>query len=241
MKEETDGMRLARKLMMIQTEMKAPKNLFNKFGGYSYRNAEGILEALKPFEKAYGVVVILNDQIEEISGRFYVKAIATMMDCDSGEEINARAYAREDEIKKGMDGSQITGSSSSYARKYALNALLCLDDSKDADSEEYHNQITAKATESKSEAKKATSKQATAPAQPKPHSTEEIKAKYHELISFCAKNGYDLKTVCSEYKLNATSSYDDFENVLRRLAYNLAINKKNQPEPQPEPDVPFEV
>lgn len=239
MKEETDGMRLARKLMMIQTEMKAPKNLFNKFGGYSYRNAEGILEALKPFEKAYGVVVILNDQIEEISGRFYVKAIATMIDCDSGEEINARAYAREDEIKKGMDGSQITGSSSSYARKYALNALLCLDDSKDADSEEYHNQITAKATESKSEAKKATSKQATAPAQAQTHSTEEIKAKYHELIAFCSQHGYDLKTVCAEYKLNATSSYEDFENVLRRLAYNLAMNSKNKE--QAEPDVPFEV
>lgn len=237
MKEETKEMSLRNKLMLIQTEMKAPKNLYNKFGGYAYRNAEGILEALKPFEKAYGVVVVLFDEIVEISGRFYVKATAMMMDCDSDEQLSSWAYAREDDIKKGMDGSQITGSSSSYARKYALNALLCLDDSKDADSEEYHNQITAKATESKSEAKKATSKQATAPAQPQAHSTEEIKAKYHELIAFCAKHKYDLKTVCAEYKLNATSSYDDFENVLRRLAYNLAMNKKNQP----EPDVPFEV
>lgn len=243
MKEETrlatEEMSLMRKLMMIQTEMKAPKNLFNKYGGYAYRNAEGILEALKPFEKEYGVVVVLFDDIVEISGRFYVKATATMTDCDSGKQIGSTAYAREDEIKKGMDGSQITGASSSYARKYALNALLCLDDSKDADSEEYHNQITAKATESKSEAKKATSKQATAPAQPQAHSKEEIKAKYQELISFCAKYGYDLKTVCAEYKLNATSSYDDFENVLRRLAFNLAMNSKNTE--QAEPDVPFEV
>lgn len=130
---------LKQKLMKIQTELKAPKNLYNSFGKYHYRNAEGIQEALKPMETKYGVVVTLTDKIEEIGGRVYVKATATILDAESDAAIFVEAYAREALDKKGLDDSQITGSTSSYARKYALNGLFLLDDTKDVDTEEYQS------------------------------------------------------------------------------------------------------
>lgn len=131
-------------LSKIQAEIKAPKNLYNKFGGYSYRNAESILEALKPFEKKYGVFVTLTDEVIEMGSRFYVKATATI--ANGAEFITTTAYAREVDTKKGMDEAQITGSASSYARKYALNGLFLLDDTKDADTEEYQTESKPKAT-----------------------------------------------------------------------------------------------
>ena len=128
---------LKSKLMHIQTELKAPKNLYNSFGKYHYRNAEGIQEALKPFEKEYGVTVTLSDEIVEVGGRVYVKATATITDAE--ESISVTAYAREALDKKGMDDAQVTGATSSYARKYALNGLFLLDDTKDVDTEEYQS------------------------------------------------------------------------------------------------------
>lgn len=118
-------------LAKIQQGLKAPKNMYNKFGNYYYRNAEGILEAVKPL--LGGLALVINDEPVMIGDRFYVKATVTLT---NGEEsVSAVAYAREDETKKGMDGCQITGACSSYARKYALNALLMIDDSKDSDDE----------------------------------------------------------------------------------------------------------
>ena len=134
---ESKKLSLKEKLMKIQVEIKAPKNLYNSFGNYKYRNVEGIQEALKPLEKAYGVMVTLTDKIEAIEGRVYVKATATIADLDSDASISVDAYAREQLSKKGADEAQITGASSSYARKYALNGLLLLDDTKDVDSEAY--------------------------------------------------------------------------------------------------------
>ena len=128
------------KLAKIQQEMKAPKNLFNKFGGYKYRNAEGILEAFKPFESKYNVCLTIGDEIVEIGGRVYVKSTAILRDCELSGFVENTAYAREDPDKKGMDGAQITGAASSYARKYALNGLFLLDDTKDPDTEEYKKQ-----------------------------------------------------------------------------------------------------
>lgn len=116
-------------LSRIQQELKAPKNLFNKFGNYYYRNAEGILEAVKPLLN--GLALIVNDEPVLIGDRFYIKATVTLTNGD--DSVSAVAYAREDEQKKGMDGCQLTGACSSYARKYALNALLLIDDSKDSD------------------------------------------------------------------------------------------------------------
>ena len=119
-------------LSRIQMELKAPKNKYNKFGNYYYRNAEGILEAVKPLLN--GLALIINDEPVLIGERFYIKATATLTDGE--EEVSATAYAREDREKKGMDGAQITGACSSYARKYALNALLMIDDTKDSDDDQ---------------------------------------------------------------------------------------------------------
>jgi len=116
-------------LARIQRELKAPKNLYNSFGKYAYRNAEGILEAVKPLLN--GLVLLLSDEIEHIGDRYYVKATVTLTDGE--ESVSVSASAREDETKKGMDGCQITGACSSYARKYALNGLFDIDDTKDSD------------------------------------------------------------------------------------------------------------
>ena len=123
------------KLQDIQEKLKAPKNQFNSFGKYSYRNCEDILEGVKPLLKENGCVLIIRDEIEVIGGRHYVRAVVTLTDVESGKEVFSQALAREEESKKGMDGSQVTGAASSYARKYALNGLFAIDDTKDADAQ----------------------------------------------------------------------------------------------------------
>ena len=133
------------KLQKVQSEMKAPKNLYNSFGKYSYRNAEGICEAFKPFGQKYGLALLLTDEVVEVGGRIYVKATATLVDTEPGGTISVTAFAREAETKKGMDDSQVTGATSSYARKYALNGLFLLDDTKDPDTEEYQSRGKAEA------------------------------------------------------------------------------------------------
>ena len=121
------------KLVNIQSKLKAPKSQLNKFGNYKYRNCEDILEALKPLLSETGLFLVINDDITLIGDRFYVKATATVS--DGTNTISATAYAREAADKKGMDASQVTGAASSYARKYALNGLFCIDDTEDADSD----------------------------------------------------------------------------------------------------------
>ena len=137
------------KLSKVQTELKAPKGQYNSFGKYKYRSCEDILEAVKPLNAKHGVVLTVGDEVVEISNRFYVKATATFVDIESGEKIINTALAREDDSKKGMDGSQITGTASSYARKYCLNGLFCIDDTKDADTDEYRHQQERKPQENK--------------------------------------------------------------------------------------------
>lgn len=124
-------------LLKIQTELKAPKTQFNKFGGYQYRSCEDIVEALKPLQEKYKCVILLNDELVIIGDRYYIKATATIIN-EKGDKLSVSALAREPESKKGMDESQITGSSSSYARKYALNGLFAIDDTKDADATNNH-------------------------------------------------------------------------------------------------------
>lgn len=126
-------MTIYEKLAKIQSTLKAPKGQYNAFGNYKYRNCEDILEAVKPLLAEVKAVVIIGDELELIGNRFYVKATARFIDCESDAQITNTAYAREEDTKKGMDGSQITGASSSYARKYALNGLFCIDDTKDSD------------------------------------------------------------------------------------------------------------
>ena len=128
-----------KRLFEIQQKLKAPKDLFNSYGGYKYRSAEGILEAVKPLLKETGTILTITDDIAQLGERFYVSAKATLYDADTGLEIHhCTAMAREPEVKKGMDEAQITGSTSSYARKYALNGLLLIDDVKDPDTTNKH-------------------------------------------------------------------------------------------------------
>lgn len=120
------------KLIAIQSNLKAPKNQFNSFGGYAYRSAEDVLEAVKPLLKEVGCTLTISDEIVVVADRVYVKATATLS--DGKDNVSTSAFAREEADKKAMDAAQITGAASSYARKYALNGLFCIDDTKDPDS-----------------------------------------------------------------------------------------------------------
>lgn len=144
-------------LQSIQQSLVAPKGQYNSFGKYSYRSAEDILEALKPILQEHDAVLILQDGIVQIGDRYYVEATATLYAV--GETIGTTAYAREDDSKKGMDGSQVTGAASSYARKYALNGLFMIDDNKDTDTDEYRNQNSQAGRTSQKPAQKTNSKQ----------------------------------------------------------------------------------
>lgn len=130
------------KLIEVQAALKAPKGQFNKFGGYAYRSCEDILEAVKPLLVERGMQLTLTDEPVEVGGRVYIRATATVE--DGATSVSASAYAREAEAKKGMDESQVTGTASSYARKYALNGLFLIDDTKDADATNQHGRTAPK-------------------------------------------------------------------------------------------------
>jgi hypothetical protein len=140
-------MNVQEKLLDVQLKLKAPKNQYNIFGKYNYRNCEDIQEAAKPLMREVNALLMVGDKLVQIGDRFYVEATARFIDCESLEELNNTAYAREELEKKGMDASQITGCASSYARKYALNGLFCIDDVKDSDSQD--NADKKKSDESK--------------------------------------------------------------------------------------------
>jgi hypothetical protein len=136
-------MTVYKKLIEVQKELKAPKNQRNSFGNYNYRSCEDILEALKPVLSEHGATVFISDKpVVKENLWSYIEATATFVDTESGDSVSVTAYAREAEMKKGMDVSQITGSASSYARKYALNGLFLIDDTRDADTDEQHLQTT---------------------------------------------------------------------------------------------------
>lgn len=139
------------KLLKIQEELKAPKNQYNSFGDYKYRSCEDILTAVKPLLTKYTCLLTLRDKIINAGNRFYIEAVATIIDLENGEKVEVTALAREAETKKKMDDSQITGTASSYARKYALNGLFLIDDTKDADTNNYYKQTNGEPTQTKSE------------------------------------------------------------------------------------------
>lgn len=168
-------------MIAIQKQLKAPKGQYNSFGKYKYRSAEDILEAVKPHLAEYGVLLMLSDDVVMIGERIYIKATATV--CKGEEKMCNTAYAREDDTKKGMDGSQITGTASSYARKYALNGLFLIDDTKDADTDEYHNQTN----------------QPKAKAQPAKEIDFEIELKAEADANNCQSSA-ELTAVWSKYK-----------------------------------------
>lgn len=140
-------MNIYQKLMLVQSELKSPKGQYNDHSHFYYRSCEDILESVKPILKKYNMVLILTDDITVRDGRYYVCAKATLIDIENANAdgnvctVTNTAFAREAETRKGMDESQITGTASSYARKYALNGLFCIDDTKDADTNEFREQI----------------------------------------------------------------------------------------------------
>lgn len=176
-------MTIYEKLQIIQTSLIAPKGQYNSFGKYKYRSCEDILEALKPLLNQVKAAVVLKDEMMYIGTRTYVKAEATFYDVESDMSITNAGWAREPEAKKGMDESQITGMASSYARKYALNGLFCIDDNKDADTDEV--QIA-------NNAPKITEKKA-----------DEVKvqqAHIAHLKAECDRVGYTLEKLAAVYK-----------------------------------------
>ena len=194
---------IAEKLSKIQTSIKAPKNLYNSFGKYKYRNAEGICEAVKPFLDQHKCYLILEDDMVEIGGRIYVKATASLHDNESDGFVSSTAFARESESKKGMDDSQITGTASSYARKYALNGLFLLDDTKDADSDEYHKQNDS-SYEKNDEAE-----------QKKIESSKISDIKVKALMERCKKEGIDTSKITKLYKVKSLEDLNElqFRNI----------------------------
>lgn len=228
------------KLITIQNELKAPKNQNNKFGGYKYRSCEDILEALKPLLFTHKCHLIINDEVVEVGGRVYVKATATLHSCEKSDLVkwSASAYAREAESKKGMDEAQVTGSASSYARKYALNGLFAIDDTKDADTMDNSHQPKPQKTE---------------PQKPKPEPVD-AKLKFTNEIGDAGKKWFEIVVTIGKSKgqtlsdLAANGETAAIEGMIKflkegtpafskakeHLEAALAESKNNQPKPENE-------
>lgn len=208
------------RLIEVQALLKAPKGQYNSFGKYKYRSCEDILEAVKPLLAERGLLLFIEDQIERIgdtsgtdSLRWYVKATATVT--DGTDSVSTTAYAREDESKKGMDGSQVTGASSSYARKYALNALFLIDDTKDADATNTHG-------------KEQTQKPSQRPKKPVDTtlSDEEMATLRQTFVNYRNALGLDGNAALSG--LLAETGIKDFGENMGREAYVRAITAMNK-------------
>lgn len=177
-------------LLKIQKELKAPKGQYNSFGKYKYRSCEDILEAVKPLCERYGCLLTLSDEIVQVGDRYYIKATARIRCGD--DYIDCTAYARESLDKKGMDDSQITGTASSYARKYALNGLFLIDDTKDADTDENHNERKGRA-------------------QTAPMTNRE------KVILWAREHDYSLNELMKDYGISAATTETRFAEILKDL------------------------
>ena len=211
--------KIYQKLLNIQAELKAPKTQYNSFGKYKYRSCEDILQAVKKLLIKYNVTLTLSDEVqfiageyynndtkknteERIGGRFYIKAIATLFDCESGDTVKVEAVAREEESKSGMTASQLSGSTSSFARKYALNGLFAIDDNKDVDG--YNNGK---------------------PTDPKPETDPKLLSTQNSIVELCVQLGgqenKDLMTTLKKYTKNgnpkAIKNLDDATALLKEL------------------------
>ena len=184
-----------KELLQIQSELKAPKGQFNAYGKYKYRSCEDILEAVKPILKKCNCTLLLSDSLVYIGDRYYIKATATLVNAE-GKSVSTEAYAREEETKKGMDASQITGASSSYARKYALNGLLCIDDNKDSDTTNTGDNAPA------------------APAKASKEDNAEVEKAIAEINAANSKD--ELIKAIAKYKVN--------KSVINNLAFINAVN-----------------
>ena len=202
-------------LMAVQAELKAPKNQHNSFGKYDYRSAEDIIEAVKPLLKDNGLFLNMSDDIVLIGDRYYVKATVKVVDVVTGESVQTSALAREAAQKKGMDESQVTGTASSYARKYALNGLFAIDDNRDADTNEYARQTSQSAAGARSQRNAYPSKGST---------NDELRSKaMHALTKEMQRvgaSGEEVSALCG-VKFGKTNSRDLSTGELSKLAANL--------------------
>ena len=202
-------------LMAVQAELKAPKNQHNSFGKYDYRSAEDIIEAVKPLLKDNGLFLNMSDDIVLIGDRYYVKATVKVVDVVTGESVQTSALAREAAQKKGMDESQVTGTASSYARKYALNGLFAIDDNRDADTNEYARQTSQNAAGARSQRNAYPSKGS---------ANDDLRSKAMHALSKemqrVGASGEEVSALCG-VKFGKTNSRDLSTGELSKLAANL--------------------
>lgn len=216
------------KLQVIQAALKAPKSQYNSFGKYKYRKAEDILEAVKPLLKEQGLALICTDDLVNIGDRYYIKATVTIT--DGGESIFTTSFAREEETKSGMDASQITGASSSYARKYAMNGLLCIDDTADSDTTNVgttSNQAPESVRKTAADRKAATQ---TAPADKPKLSKEEMywKVVEKEALGIKAKDGSTYREAWVNNEKPTPEQLEKFDHDVEnvKLARQIPIINK---------------
>lgn len=202
-------------LMAVQADLKAPKNQHNSFGKYDYRSAEDIIEAVKPLLKENGLFLNMSDDIVLIGDRYYVKATVKVVDVVTGESVQTSALAREAAQKKGMDESQVTGTASSYARKYALNGLFAIDDNRDADTDEYVRQASQNAAGARPSRNAYPSKGS---------ANDDLRSKAMHALSKemqrVGASGEEVSALCG-VKFGKTNSRDLSTGQLSQLAANL--------------------
>ena len=202
-------------LMAVQAELKAPKGQHNSFGKYDYRSAEDIIEAVKPLLKENGLFLNMSDEVVLVGDRYYIKATVKVVDVVTGESVQTSALAREAAQKKGMDESQVTGTASSYARKYALNGLLAIDDNRDADTDEYARQTSQSAAGARSQRNAYPSKGS---------ANDDLRSKAMHALSKemqrVGASGEEVSALCG-VKFGKTNSRDLSTGQLSQLAANL--------------------
>lgn len=202
-------------LMAVQAELKAPKGQHNSFGKYDYRSAEDIIEAVKPLLKENGLFLNMSDEVVLVGDRYYIKATVKVVDVVTGESVQTSALARESAQKKGMDESQVTGTASSYARKYALNGLFAIDDNRDADTDEYARQTSQSAAGARSQRNAYPSKGS---------ANDDLRSKAMHALSKemqrVGASGEEVSALCG-VKFGKTNSRDLSTGELSKLAANL--------------------
>ena len=212
-------MNVYEKLQHVQEALKAPKNQYNKFGDYHYRNCEDIQEAAKPLLKEVKAALVVGDELVLIGDRYYIKATARFIDCESTDKVENTAYARESLDKKGMDASQVTGSTSSYARKYALNGLFCIDDVKDADNQDNTGKTPSKQGKTAGASGSGKSDKVTKAM------IESVKS----LIEMHSSKGLKMEKILAMYKIKDISDMttDQYRDCMDKLKL---YEKKEEPE-----------
>lgn len=207
-------MNIYEKLAVVQQELIAPKSQFNKFGNYYYRSCEDILEGLKPLLQKVKAAVSISDQVVQVGERYYIKAVVEFIDCETEATICNTALAREEDAVKGMSASQITGSTSSYARKYALNGLFCIDDVKDADSRD--NSQNGTSEQQKGKAKQSNPEQKKIEDEQKKIENMKIsEIKVKSLAARLENEGMSAEKITKLYKVNSLADLTEkqFRNI----------------------------